>query len=409
MDFVYDESLSRADALAAYAEKWMPAPAVEVVSLAQARGRVLAEDLVVKYNLPVVRSSQMDGVAVRSADFAAGLPDTSGWVAGRDFARADTGDDFDDAFDAVVAIEQVSFDEAGLPQFDPKVADIMRPGLSVNPSGSLAKEGDLIAPAHTRLTPEVVAGAAVGGYSQVKVFARPRVAFIPTGSELVAWGAFPKRGQNIEANSLLVSGMVEEWGGQAVCYPLVTDNRADLERALDRALEAADIVIINAGSSKGSEDYSSEMLKRRSSYFKHGVRCVPGRPVGMAIIGGKPVVNAPGPVIAAWQCMDWLIRGLVAQWWGMPVVDQQRVVATLAADVKMPKPMERVCRLHLCDDGNGGFVAHEIDRHAPVPQTIACTDAIFTLPLDETCAPAGSQVEVELLRPLEVIRASWGK
>ena len=409
MDFIYDESLTRTEALAAYGREWQPAPRVEVVDLAHARNRVLAEDLTVKYNLPVVRSSRMDGVAVRSSDFTNGMPDTSAWVYGVDFARADTGDDFADIFDAVIAVEDVTFDEQGLPTFDPKVLENIKPGLDVNPAGTLAKAGTLIAPAHTRLTPEVVAAAAVGGYAQVKVFARPRVAFVPTGSELVPWGSFPKRGQNLEANSLLVSGMVEEWGGEAICYPFVTDNQADLEAALDRALEAADIIIINAGSSKGSEDYNSQMLQARSTYFKHGVRCVPGRPVGMAVIDGKPVVNVPGPVGAAWLCRDWLIRGLVAQWWGMPVVRYPHVKATLAFDVKMPKPMERLFRLRLTDDGKGGFVAHEIPRSCGVPQTIAGTDAIYTLPLEESCMPEGTEIEVELLRPLEVIRAGWEK
>ena len=80
MDFIYDESLTRTEALAAYGREWQPAPRVEVVDLAHARNRVLAEDLTVKYNLPVVRSSRMDGVAVRSSDFTICLPVTSAWV-----------------------------------------------------------------------------------------------------------------------------------------------------------------------------------------------------------------------------------------------------------------------------------------------------------------------------------------
>ena len=408
MDFNYDDALTRAQALENYRQVWKPEPRVEVVSLAQARGRVLAEDLHVQYDLPVVRSSRMDGVAVRSADFANGVPDTSAWVQGVDWARADTGDDFDDAFDAVVAIEEVTFDEAGRPVFNPEVGRV-EPGQDVVPCGSLAKKGTLIAAAHTKLSAEAVAGAAVGGYAQVKVLARPRVAFIPTGTELVQWGATPKRGQNIEANSLLVSGMVEEMGGEAICYPLVKDDRDDLEAALDRALEAADIVIVNAGSSKGSEDYNSQMLKARSTYFHHGVRCVPGRPVGMALIEGRPVVNVPGPVIGTWLCMDWLVRGLVAQWWGMPVCEKPRVKATLGFDVKMPKPMERLVRMHLVDDGQGCLHGEEIGRHAGVPSTIARTDATFFLPLEESFLPAGSEVEVTLQRPLEVILGEQGK
>jgi molybdopterin molybdotransferase len=409
MDFVFEESLTRTQALANYAQEWKPEPRIEVVDLAHARGRVLAEDLHVKYDLPVVRSSRMDGVAVRSADFADGIPDTSNWVAGVDFARADTGDDFDDAFDAVIAIEDVTLDEAGRPTFNPETVTEVKPGQDVAPCGSLAKKGALIAYAHTMMTAETVAGAAVGGYAQVKVYARPRVAFVPTGTELVQWGAVPKRGQNIEANSLLVSGMVEEMGGEAICYPLVKDDKADLEAALDRALEAADIVIVNAGSSKGSEDYNSQMLKARSTYFRHGVRCVPGRPVGMAVIDGRPVVNVPGPVIGTWLCMEWLIRGLVTQWWGAPAVEKPTVKATLGFNAKMPKPMERLIRMHLVDDGDGGLRGEEIGRHECVPQTISRTDATFFMPADVQCIPAGTEVEVTLQRPLSVIKAEWGK
>ena len=93
----------------------------------------------------------------------------------------------------------------------------------------------------------------------------------------------------------------------------------------------------------------------------------------------------------------------------MPVVRYPRVKATLAFDVKMPKPMERLFRLRLTDDGKGGFVAHEIPRSCGVPQAIAGTDAIYTLPLEESCMPEGTEIEVELLRPLEVIRAGWEK
>lgn len=408
MEFVYEESVTRADAVQAYANLWKPEPRVETVSLDRAFGRVLAEDLTVKYSIPVVRSSRMDGVAVRSADFAAGMPDTSSWEYGRDYVRADTGDDFPDEFDAVIAVEQAEFVEGGTVRFSVDPAEVV-PGYGVSPCGSLAKAGTPIVPAHTRLTPEVVASAAVGGYAQVKVFAAPRVAFIPTGTELVPWGSFPKRGQNLEANSLLVRGMLEQWGAEAVVYPITSDDRDSIAKALDRALEAADIVIVNAGSSRGSEDFNSQLMQERGTFFKHGVRCVPGRPVGMSLIDGRPVVNVPGPVGAAWLCMDWLIRALVAQWFGEPVYEQPTVKARLAEDVKFPRPMERVSRMALSDDGEGGFVASALPRSAGVPQTIACTDALFTLPLEETCVEAGTVVDVELLRPVEVVRASWAR
>lgn len=407
MEYKSDEALARADALVAMCARWKPSPRVEQVPLDEAFGRVLADDLVAQCDLPVVRASRFDGYAMRSSAFAAGvLPDTSAWVEGRDFVKADTGDDFDDAFDMVVAVESTRRDERGCLALVPDGKFAAGPGAGVSPCGSISRKGELIAPAHLPLTPEAVAAAAVGGYAQVPVFAKPRVAFIPTGTELVPWGAFPQRGQNIEANSLLVRGMVEQWGAECIAYPLVRDDRPSVEAALDRALAAADVVIVNAGSSRGGDDFNSEMLRERSTYFRHGVKAVPGRPVGMAIVEGKPVVNAPGPVLAAWLCMDWLVRGLVAHWFGASVIDQQRVRARLAVDVADAKPRERIVRVSLSPDGKGGCVATPIGKMG-VPQTLVSTDALFTLPADCDLARAGEEVEVELLRPWELVRASW--
>lgn len=406
MEYKSDEALMRADALNEYRTRWQPEPRVEYVPLDQAFGRVLARDIEGQCNLPVVRASKFDGFAMRSADFAGGMPDTSAWQEGVDFAPADTGDDFPDAFDMVVAVESTARDQEGRFLLVPDGKFAAGPGAGVSPCGSISRAGELIARAHARLTPEAVAAAAVGGYAQLPVYAKPRVAFIPTGTELVPWGAYPARGQNIEANSLLVRGLVQQWGGEALAYPLVRDDRESVGASLDRALEAADIVVLNAGSSRGGDDFNAELLAGRATYFRHGVRAVPGRPVGMAIIDGKPVVNAPGPVLAAWLCMDWLVRGLVAHWFGAPVLEQQRIAVRLGATVEEPKRRERIVRMRLTPGADGIPVARPIGKMG-VPQTLVSTDALFTLPADQAIAHEGDVVEVELLRPIELVREEW--
>lgn len=406
MEYKSDEALLRTDALNEYRVRWAPNPRVEYVRLDQAFGRVLARDVEGQCNLPVVRASKFDGFAMRSADFADGMPDTAAWQEGVDFAPADTGDDFPDAFDMVVAVESTARDDEGRFVLVPDGKFAAGPGAGVSPCGSISRKGELIAPAHTRLTPEAVAAAAVGGYAQLPVYAKPRVAFIPTGTELVPWGGYPARGQNIEANSLLVQGLVQEWGGEAIVYPLVRDDRESVSAALERALEAADIVVLNAGSSRGGDDFNAELLAERATYFRHGVRAVPGRPVGMAIIDGKPVVNAPGPVLAAWLCMDWLVRGLVAHWFGTPVIDQQHIQARLGATVEEPKRRERIVRMMLTPAADGVPVATPIGKMG-VPQTLVAVDALFTLPADQEVAHEGDLVEVELLRPIELVREGW--
>ena len=105
---------SREEALADFFAAWEPpAEATELVSLDEAVGRVTARDLVSANTLPVVRASACDGIAVRSAAFADGRPDTSSWELGRDYVRADTGDDFPDAYDAVIMIEKAAIQPDG--------------------------------------------------------------------------------------------------------------------------------------------------------------------------------------------------------------------------------------------------------------------------------------------------------
>ena len=401
MKFEYDRSVTRGEALALLKEHWQPAPAVCEAPLAEAFGRVLAHDVFAIHSLPIVRSSRCDGIAVRSADFADGLPDTSAWVRGVDFAQADTGDDFPDEFDAVVAVENIEYrGDDGVAITNREIE--VKPGSSVNPCGSIIEKGALIAAARTRLSPENVAAIAVGGHASVEVLARPKVAFIPTGSELVPYGTAPQRGQNIEANSLLVSGMLAEWGAEAMCMPIVRDDRDALEAAFDAALAAADIVLINGGSSRGSEDYNSTMIESRSSFFRHGVKAVPGRPVGIALVEGKPVVNVPGPVLAACLCMDWLVGGLVAHYHGTPLLGRQKVRARLGRAVSKPAPFEKLTRVTVAQDESGGLVCEPVSARG-IAETLRVSDGLLVSPIGPAQIDAGTEVEVELLRHADVI------
>lgn len=166
-------------------EKWSPAWEKEEIPVEEAIGRVPCEEVYALCSIPVVRASSMDGVGVRSADFADGIPDTSRWTQGKEFVRADTGDDFDDRYDAVIRIEDVSLDENGL-SVHPEVK--VTPGLGIRPQGSMLKEGDLLVKKNRPLRPVDLAALVMGGIRTIPVYRRPRVAFIPTGSELIPTG-----------------------------------------------------------------------------------------------------------------------------------------------------------------------------------------------------------------------------
>ena len=402
MKFDNDLSVTRKEALNLLKENWTFSPDEEIVPVSDCIGRVLSKDLYSKNTLPLVRSSCFDGIAVRSSDFANGMPDTSKWVRGVDYVRADTGDDFPDAFDAVIAIEQVELEGDSIRfvdgfEFDPAKKN-------VNPSGMLVKEGALLAPAHTKITPVIMVSLIMGGITWVPVIKKIKVVFIPTGSELVQPGDVPQRGQNIDTNGIMIKKMLEQRGAEVTCHPIVRDNKSDLEAALDESLAWADMVLINGGSSRGEEDYNSLLLQKKGSFFRHGVKAAPGRPVGMAIINGKVALNVPGPIIATRLAEHWLLSSLVQHWFGLPDHIYPTVSAKLTAPIKSRHGMEFLAGIELARTPQG-YTATPILRGTKggVPDQILRTHGLLNIPLECDELEEGTMVEVELLDEIETI------
>jgi molybdopterin molybdotransferase/putative molybdopterin biosynthesis protein len=392
-----DEILQKLSAL------WAPAPLIEIVPTRQAGGRITARELYSQNTIPVKRASSADGYAVRSAAFAGGPPDTSDWREGVDYERADTGDDFDDAFDAVARIEDISFDERGKIHFAEGLK--VTKDLNVNGRGKMVSESDLIIEERTPIRCLDVASLTMGGYTEVPVYKKPVVTFIPTGNELVPAGQKPQRGQNVDTNSVLVEGMLIELGAEPICAPIVKDAPALLEAALDEAIRNSDIVIINGGSSKGQDDYNARLLKSKGALICHGMAAAPGRPMCVAIVDGKPVINIPGPMLATFYCVDWCVRALVGRYYGIPVPARRRTVpAKLAADLKTPPGMELFYKLVITEGPEGYIAQPTAFFDTPGPRVAGFSNGRFISELGKSLYPKGSVIDVELLRDPEFIK-----
>ncbi|NLI78724.1 MAG: molybdopterin molybdotransferase MoeA [Candidatus Riflebacteria bacterium] len=397
-----DHARSKTEALLALFDRWAPRPPVEMVPIAEAIGRVPAQDLHSRNTLPVVRASMMDGIAVVSERFRGGLPDTSRWVEGKDFVRADTGDDFDDRFDAVIPIEEVTFLPSGGLRLDDEVA--VAPGACVRPSGSLIQPGDPLLVAGLPIRPCDLAALAIGGITEVPVRRRPVVAFIPTGSELVPAGTTPQRGQNVDCNSLMARHLLLEMGAVPLSLPIVKDRIEDLESALDQALPQADIVVLNGGSSKGGEDVTATMLGRRGEVLVHGIAAGPGRPMCLSMIGDKPVINLPGPVVAAFHGLDWCIRAVVSRYLGLPMLRRPQVRAVLAEDMPCPKRICFLCRLQVTRAPDGTLIAHPLPFRSVRIGLWLNANGQFVSEVGQGDHRKGDVLDVELLCGEEFIR-----
>jgi molybdopterin molybdotransferase/putative molybdopterin biosynthesis protein len=287
----------------------------------------------------------MDGVAVDSAAFLGLLPDTSLFRPGMDYQRADTGDDFDDRFDAVIPIEDVKM----LPGegFRMTEGTEVVSGMNVEPRGHSLAEGEALLRDGWRIRPCDIPTLVRGGVSEVRVRRPPVVAFIPTGDELVPQGQKPGRGQTVDANSALARHMLREAGARSLCLPIVEDRESQLEAVLDSALTQSDVALLNGGSSKGQADLNAELLKRRGKLVCHGTNSAPGRPVCICVVDGRPVINVPGPPLAAYCVFDWCVKAVVARALGVEPERHFTVRAALAADLKVPESLYFYNRLRL--------------------------------------------------------------
>lgn len=324
---------------------------IERVAVNEAYGRVLAKDVLYKTDVPNVLTCCMDSIAVHWDDFEGlpegTLPDTSAWERGVDWEFANTGVAMPEGFDTAIVVEHVavSDDEQHV---DVDAAPSAR-FAGTRAAGSQAHAGEVAVGAGCVITPDIAARISSAGHSSVAVVAKPRVAFIPTGNELVpanlpyapsAPAKFAGTGKVYESNSTVVQGKVEAWGGTFVPFGIVPDEREAIRDAVRQACEVADIVVLNAGSSKGSDDWSVEVLEDMGQIICHQTNHGPGHHSSYALVDGTPIVGISGPSGGASFTLNFYLLPLMRRFFGMDAAPHT-IPATLTADLATGKMGKR--------------------------------------------------------------------
>jgi molybdopterin molybdotransferase/putative molybdopterin biosynthesis protein len=237
----------------------------------------------------------------------------------------------------------------------------------------------------------------MGGYEMVEVLVKPKIVFIPTGSELISPGLEPKRGQNIESNSLMVSETLRLFGAEVWNFPILKDDPIALAEALDKALAWADVVILNGGSSKGSDDHNSKILKSRAKLLLQGVAAAPGKPLGLYLSGSSLVVNLPGPMVAAYYGLEWCLNHIVAKYLKQPSRKRRTIEVTLTEPLEGPVGLSFLFNLSVVEK-NGQFLATPLDpRSARTYQGIG-SNAQYMTKVEGESLKAGDRLRVEVVR-----------
>jgi putative molybdopterin biosynthesis protein len=341
----------------------------------------------------------MDGIAVRSVNTYGASETTPVQLAlGREAIAVDTGDPLPPDCDGVIMIEDVHF-------VQPDTIEIIHPAIPwqhVRAVGEDIVATEMIIPANHQIRPIDVGAFLAAGVLDVAVHPQPLVAILPTGTELVQPGADLQPGDIVEFNSRIFAGLVSQWGGIPKRLEITADERESLRVAISSAVETADIVLVNAGSSAGSEDYTAGVIGELGTVLAHGVAIKPGKPVVLGEIKNKPVIGLPGYPVSSYLIMDMFVQPLVMAKTGLSLPEKTKIQASLSRKLVSPLGVEEFVRVKLGQVGDK-IIATPISRGAGVLTSLIRADGILRVPRLSEGFEGGEGAAVELLRPFNEI------
>lgn len=419
-DIPLSEAWARLQSALEAVGRWGPLEA-EAVRLDEALGRVTAEPIFAKLSAPHYHASAMDGYAVRAADTATASDNAPIQLQlGTQAKYVDTGDPMPNWADAVVPIENVQTKKIGesensLITDSPTHIEIrasLAPRQHVRLMGEDMVASELVLPANHTLRPVDIGALAGCGYASVNVYRRPRVAIIPTGTELVDVGRDVKVGDIIEYNSLVLAAQVQQWGANATRLPIQPDNFEQIKATVVQAAANHDLVLLNAGSSAGSEDFSAQVVAALGKLLVHGIAVRPGHPVIIGMLSGEklgrnpqsliPILGIPGYPVSAALTGEIFVEPLLAKWRGQNSVQPPILTATLTRKILSPMGDDEYVRVTVGQVGTR-VVATPLSRGAGVITSLVRADGLVKIPRLSEGLNAGETVTVHLYRSPESI------
>ena len=376
----------------------------------EAVGRVLAKPVWAKISSPHYHAAAMDGFAVRAVETNDARQTSPVVLAvGEQAQYVDTGDLLPESFNAVIMIENVEpLDAAGeitteiRQPAEIRIREAVTPWQHVRALGEDMIATQLVLPAGHVLRPVDLGAVAGSGHDHVIVSRKPRVAVIPTGTELVEIGSEVKPGDILEYNSLVLAAQVEQWGGSAQRHAIVPDNLDEIQAVVRKTAEDSDLVLLNAGSSAGAEDFSAKVIASLGTLLVHGVAVRPGHPVILGMLRASddrwvPVIGVPGYPVSAALTGEIFVEPLLARWLGRIPYEPEVIEAELTRKITSPGGDDDYQRVVVGKVG-GRVLAAPLPRGAGVISSLVRADGLAVIPRGSQGESAGTKVRVRLYR-----------
>jgi putative molybdopterin biosynthesis protein len=365
---------------------------LELVATVEATGRVTAEPLFARISSPPFHSSAMDGAAVFASDTYGATEASPVKVSlGSNAELIDTGDPLPAGRDAVIMVEDLN-------EIEPGVFEIIKPASpwqNVRPLGEDMVKTELVLPRGHLIRPVDIGALLNAGLTRVAVRRKPVIAIIPTGTELIEDPEKMEPGKVMESNSWVLNSFTRAAGAEPARMGLVPDDRGLIRSAVERALETADAVVVNAGTSAGREDYTKSIIDELGRVAVHGVAIRPGKPVVLGVARGKPVIGLPGFPVANWRGAEEFLEPLIMALLGLSPRSAETIRARLARKVFSTPGFDEFVQVKI-GRVNEEIVAVPLPRGSGVSMSLVRSDGVIRIPAESEGMERGAEVGVRL-------------
>ena len=374
-------------------------PKTELIPVFDACSRVTALPVYAHICAPHYAASAMDGIAVNARDTFGATETTPVILRSGQYVIVDTGDPIPEHCDAVIMVEELVQNEDATITIHAAAA----PWQHIRQIGEDICVGEMILPALTKVSPSAIGAMIAGGVLEIEVIRKPVVGIIPTGDEIVPPCTDPKPGDILEFNSSIFSAMLKEWGAEAVVYPIVPDKFEQIQEMTAKASDECDMVILNAGSSAGREDYSAKVIESLGEVLYHGIAIKPGKPAILGCRGAVPILGVPGYPVSGIIVIEELLKPLIDHWMKVPAEQKQYVKAVLTRPIVSGLKYKEFVRVRMGYVGDR-LMASPLSRGSGVVTSFMKADGILEIPQGLEGYEAGEEVEIRLFCSLDKLQ-----